>query len=64
MNQITHFLDASNVYGSTDYIAKKLRELQGGLLKSGQDIRQIRRETLPVCGEVNARDVKLPICSA
>ena len=33
MNQITHFLDASNVYGSNDEEARELRSFQGGQLK-------------------------------
>ena len=33
MNQLTHFLDSSNVYGSDDKEALALRTLQGGLLK-------------------------------
>jgi peroxidase len=34
MNQITHFHDASNVYGSHEEDAKDLREFRDGLLKS------------------------------
>ena len=33
MNQITHWLDASNVYGSSYTFAKKLRTMKDGLLK-------------------------------
>ena len=33
MNQITHWLDASNVYGSSHTFSKKLRTLKDGLLK-------------------------------
>lgn len=35
INQITSYLDASNVYGSTNEHAKSLRLLKGGLLKQG-----------------------------
>ena len=34
INQITHYLDASNVYGSTKEVADSLRVFSGGLLKS------------------------------
>ena len=34
MNQITHFLDGSNVYGSDDEDAGDLRQYSGGLMKS------------------------------
>ena len=33
MNQITHYLDGSTVYGSDDEDAKELRKFSGGLLK-------------------------------
>ena len=33
MNQITHWLDASNVYGSDDHEADLLRSKSGGKLK-------------------------------
>ena len=34
MNQITHFHDGSNLYGSDEEDARELRELRGGLMKS------------------------------
>ena len=34
MNQITHFHDGSNLYGSDQEDARDLRELRGGLMKS------------------------------
>ena len=34
MNQITHFLDGSNVYGSDEEDAKQLRTQRGGLLRT------------------------------
>ncbi len=33
MNQITHWLDASNIYGSSDNEMQKLRQFTGGQLK-------------------------------
>lgn len=37
MNQATHFLDASQIYGSDDTKAKSLREMHGGLLRVNVD---------------------------
>ena len=37
MNQITHWLDSSNVYGSGDSDARKLRSFRGGKLRSGRN---------------------------
>lgn len=34
MNQATHFLDGSNIYGANSYDAAGLRERTGGLLKT------------------------------
>ena len=34
MNQISHFHDGSNLYGSDEEDARELRELRGGLMKS------------------------------
>ena len=48
MNQITHWLDASNIYGSDDRVSDILRSKSGGKLKvsnqNGQDM-------LPLCRE-------------
>ena len=35
INQLTHYLDASNVYGSTQELADSLRLFSGGLLRQG-----------------------------
>jgi peroxidase len=42
VNELTHYMDASNVYGSTDARAAFLREFQGGRMRVGPD------DTLPV----------------
>lgn len=34
MNQATHFLDGSNIYGANSWDAAALRERTGGLLKT------------------------------
>lgn len=34
MNQVSHFLDGSNIYGSNSREAAALREKTGGLLKT------------------------------
>ena len=34
MNQISHFHDGSNLYGSDEEDARDLRELRGGLMRS------------------------------
>ena len=52
MNQITHFLDSSNVYGSDDEDVKNLREYTGGLLKTYKpDGPKTERSLLPQEGE-------------
>ena len=37
INQITHWLDSSNVYGSTEEDKRKLRTFRNGLLRSHTD---------------------------
>ena len=46
LNQITHWLDNSNIYGSLPEVATSVRSNQGGLLKSteGSD----NQEQLPI----------------
>ena len=49
-NQITHWIDASNVYGSSEEVSEELRQKEGGLLK----VRIINgKEQLP-------KDINLP----
>ena len=38
MNQITHWLDASNVYGSGISDARRLRTFRGGKLRTGRGV--------------------------
>ena len=47
MNQITHFLDSSNVYGSDLEDEKKLREFKGGLLMTYKPETSSDRSLLP-----------------
>ena len=46
VNQITHWLDNSNVYGSLPEVAAELRSNLSGLLKSGKGIDG--QEQLPI----------------
>ena len=48
MNQITHWLDGSNIYGSEHEEAENLREKRDGLLKSTT---KERNEMLPQCDQ-------------
>ena len=45
MNQITHWLDASNIYGSADHEALILRSQNGGKLKVTKDGNMLPRCT-------------------
>ena len=49
MNQITHWLDSSNVYGSDEEEAHNLRSFVGGRLRS--DTSRVGKELLPVSEE-------------
>ena len=51
MNQITHFLDGSNVYGSDEEDVKQLRQYEGGLLKTYKPDPAGARSLLPQEGE-------------
>ena len=61
MNQISHWLDASSIYGSSIHEAAPLREKFGGRLKVSAQVGS-RRGMLPVCEkELNKR--KIAMCS-
>ena len=47
-NAITHYIDASNVYGSSDKVAKELREGKGGRLKVGPPHAKGAKPSLPL----------------
>jgi hypothetical protein len=59
MNQITHWLDASNVYGSDDHEADLLRSKSGGKLKvttmGGEDM-------LPKCNRFSDLESESEVC--
>ena len=48
MNQITHWLDASNVYGSTEHEVGLLRSFKDGLLREADDS---SANMLPKCNQ-------------
>ena len=60
MNQITHWLDGSNIYGSSDKAAAQLRSFIGGKLK---DTARSRRHgnSLPSCNRQRNPD-EIPMC--
>ena len=60
MNQITHWLDGSNIYGSSDEAAAQLRSFVGGKLK---DTARSRRHgnSLPSCNRQRNPD-EIPMC--
>ena len=47
MNQISHFHDSSNVYGSDEDEATDLRELRGGLMKTYRSSKSAGKDLLP-----------------
>ena len=55
-NQITHWLDGSNIYGSSEEEAAALRDRRGRL-KVSRNRRQ-RRENLPTCSRPEAEKIK------
>ena len=63
-NTLTHYIDGSNVYGSTDEVAKALREFSGGRLKVGPPHTSGAKPSLPLLTreELNATDVFLTAC--
>ena len=48
MNQITHWIDASNIYGSTDHESELLRSMKNGLLIESD---KKPGDLLPKCSE-------------
>ena len=50
MNQITHWLDASNIYGSNEEETKLLRSFRNGLLKITRQAGS-KYGSLPTCSE-------------
>ncbi|XP_037069335.1 chorion peroxidase-like [Pollicipes pollicipes] len=56
MNQITAYVDASNVYGSSEHEAEELREHSGGLLKS----RPVHGHPYLPADSFTCKDVKMP----
>ena len=55
MNQITHWLDASNIYGSSDKVSLQLRQLRGGQLKVTEGPRGSRSSgALPSCSKARS----------
>ena len=55
-NQITHWIDASNIYGSNEEVTEKLRLKEGGLLNFTLDING--KEQLPIDDELDCEDVE------
>jgi hypothetical protein len=60
MNQITHWLDGSNIYGSSENAAKQLRTFSGGKLKVTQQTRR-SGNSLPSCAKEEFPD-DIPMC--
>ena len=58
MNQITHWIDASNVYGSTKDELKMLRSGRDGLLRTAD----IDDKMLPKCNENPSMEKHLEAC--
>ena len=57
MNQITHWIDASNIYGSSDHEVELLRSHQNGLLIEANDV---SADLLPKCDENEEFEESLP----
>ena len=60
MNQITHWLDASNVYGSTDREARILRTFRYGLLVDSSENGSPKIDLLPKCDQGDEFQEDLP----
>ena len=61
-NAITHYIDASNVYGSTDVVARALRELAGGRLLVGPPHATGAKPSLPLFSHEQLQNVCIPMC--
>ena len=61
-NAITHFIDGSNVYGSTEEVAKDLREFTGGLLKVGPPHAPGAKPSLPLYPREELEENGLAAC--
>ena len=60
MNQLTHWIDASNIYGSTDEEAKLFRTFSNGLLIEANQNGVKSTEQLPKCDENERNGENLP----
>ena len=59
MNQLTHWLDASNIYGSDDREAQLLRSKSGGKLRVTT---QGNEDLLPVCRKNSEILEEMEVC--
>ena len=60
MNQLTHWIDASNIYGSTDQEAKLFRTFSNGQLIEANQNGFKSTEQLPKCDEDESKGENLP----
>lgn len=56
-NKVTHFIDASTVYGSSEATARELREFNGGRLRMSKDF---GRDLLPMISDKKACETDDP----
>ena len=57
MNQITHWLDGSNIYGSTEIDAKLIRTFRYGLLIDSTETGPPNIDLLPKCDQSEFEDL-------